>query len=54
MQDTMSTFSHHVKSTVSKAKKKNDILKSLAVSSLGQNKETIIIKYKANGHSTLE
>ena len=54
MYDTMYTFSHHIKSTVSKTKKKINILKSLAGSTWGQNKETIINTYKATGRSTLE
>ena len=52
--DTMYTFSHHIKNTVAKAKTKVNILKALAGSSWGQDKETLVITYKSIGRSTLE
>ena len=52
--DTMHSFSFHIKETVKKAKKKVNILKALAGSSWGQDKETLIITYKAIGRSVLE
>ena len=52
--DTMYTFSKHIKTTVSKAKLKINILKSLAGSSWGQDKETLVITYKSICRSVLE
>ena len=52
--DTMYTFSHHIKNTVAKAKTKVNILKALAGSTWGQDKETLVITYKSIGRSTLE
>ena len=51
--DTMFTFSNHIKNTVAKCKKKLNILKALAGSSWGQDKETLIITYKSIIRSTL-
>ena len=52
--DTMFTFSHHVKKTVSKTKSKINIMKSLAGSTWGQDKETMLLTYKSIGRSVLE
>ena len=52
--DTMYTFSKHAKNTASKGKKKINILKSLAGSSWGQDKKTMITTYKTICRSTLE
>ena len=52
--DTMFTFSNHIKNTVAKCKKKLNILKALAGSSWGQDKETLILTYKSIIRSTLE
>lgn len=52
--DTMYTFSKHAKLTVAKGKKKLNLLKSLAGSSWGQDKDTIITTYKTICRSTLE
>ena len=52
--DTMYTFSHHIKETVKKSKGKVNALKSLAGSAWGQDKETLLITYKAVVRSTLE
>ena len=52
--DTIYTFTHHIKSTIAKAKNKINILKSLCGSTWGQEKETIIITYKSICRSTLE
>ena len=52
--DTMFTFSQHIKNTVAKCKKKLNILKALAGSTWGQDKETLIITYKSIIRSTLE
>ena len=52
--DTMFNFSTHIKNTVTKAKSKLNILKALAGSTWGQDKETIIITYKSIIRSTLE
>ena len=50
----MYTFSHHIKSTVNRAKKKLNILKALAGSGWGQDKETLLITYKSICRTTLE
>ena len=52
--DPMATFSPHIAETVKKAKSKLNILKSLASSSWGQDKETILITYKSICRSVLE
>ena len=52
--DTMLTFSKHANLAISKAKKRLNVLKSLAGTTWGQDKETIIITYKATIRSILE
>ena len=52
--DTMYTFGHHIRETIKKTKSKVNLLKSLAGSAWGQDKETLIITYKAVARSTLE
>ena len=52
--DTMHTFSHHVKSTIDKGKRKVSLLKSLAGTNWGQDQETLLITYKSTCKSTLE
>ena len=52
--DTMYTFSKHAKKTVAKAKSKINIIKQLAGSKWGQDKDTMLLTYKAIGRSTLE
>ena len=52
--DTMHTFTHHVKATITKGKKRNSILKSLAGSDWGQEKELMTLTYKSIGRSVLE
>ena len=51
---TMHTFSTHCKKTASKAKKKLNVLKALAGTDWGQDKETLLITYKATCKSVLE
>ena len=50
----MLTFSSHVKKAVDSTKKKINIMKSLAGSTWGQDKDTLIFTYKAIGRSVLE
>merc|ERR1712015_19559 len=50
----MYCFGPHVQNTASKAKSKLNILKSLAGSNWGQNKDIIINTYKSIGRSVLE
>ena len=52
--DTMYTFSKHAKNTVTKAKKKANMLKSLAGSTWGQEKEVLTTTFKSICRSTLE
>ena len=52
--DSMMTFSSHIKKAVDSTKKKINIMKSLAGSTWGQDKETLIFTYKAIGRSVLE
>ena len=52
--DTMYSFTPHIDSAVSRAKSKLGILKALAGSSWGQDKETMITTYKTICRSTLE
>ena len=52
--DTMYTFGKHAKQTIAKGKSKINILKQLAGTQWGQDKETLITTYKAIGRSTLE
>ena len=52
--DSMLTFSEHVKKAVSSTKNKINIMKSLAGSTWGQDKETLILTYKSIGRSVLE
>ena len=51
---TSNTLSNGIKQTVAKAKKKINLLKSLAGSSLGCAKETILLTYKSIIRSVLE
>ena len=52
--DTMYTFTPHINDTISKAKKRLNILKSLAGSTWGQDKDTILVTYKSICRSVLE
>lgn len=52
--DTMYMFGHHIKEAVRNTKSKVNLLKSLAGSAWGQDKETLIITYKAVARSMLE
>ena len=52
--DTMYTFTPHIKDTIAKAKKRLNILKSLAGSTWGQDKNTILMTYKTICRSVLE
>ena len=52
--DTMHSFSAHIKASVTKARGKVNILKALAGSAWGQDKETLILTYKSICRSTLE
>ena len=52
--DTMYSFSTHIKNTVIKARSKLNVLKSLAGSTWGQDKDTMLITYKSTCRSTLE
>jgi len=54
LYDTMYNFSHHIKETVKKGRSKVNVLKALAGSSWGQDKETLTITYKSIVRSTLE
>ena len=52
--DTMFSYSSHVKGLVSKSKAKINAIKSLAGTTWGQDKETLIMTYKAICRSVLE
>ena len=52
--DTMHSFSQHAKLTVEKANKKLNILKALAGTTWGQQKETMLLTYKSICRSVLE
>ena len=52
--DTLFKFSHHVEKAATKAKSKVNILKCLAGSKWGQDKETIVTTHKTIVRSTLE
>ena len=52
--DTMYSFSTHIKKAVDKAKTRVNILKALAGSTWGQDKETLLLTYKATCRSALE
>jgi len=52
--DTMFCFGPHIKQTIAKAKKKLNIMKSLAGSTWGCDKETLLITYKSIILSVLE
>jgi hypothetical protein len=52
--DTMHFFNHHINKTVTKAKTKVNIMKALAGSSWGQDKDTLVMTYKSIVRSTLE
>ena len=49
--DTMFTFSSHAKAVASKMQQRNNVLRALAGSNWGQDKETMTISYKAVGRS---
>ena len=49
--DSLYTFKHHVSNIREKMDKKNNVLKALAGSTWGQDKETIVSTYKAIGQS---
>ena len=51
---TMHTFSSHIKNAANKAKQRLNVLKSLAGTDWGQDKETIIMTYKSICRSVLE
>ena len=51
--DPLLTFGHHAKVTADKISKRNNILRALAGSSWGKDKETITTTYKAIGRSCL-
>ena len=52
--DTMYTFSHNAKKSAQKAKAKVNVLKALAGTDWVQDKDTILMAYKATGRSVLE
>ena len=52
--DTMHTFSKHVKKTISSAKTKVNMMKALAGSAWGQDKDILILTYKSVVRSKLE
>ena len=52
--DTMYTFSKHIAKTVTKAKKKLNLLKSLTGTDWGHDKETLCMTYKSTVKSVLE
>ena len=52
--DTIFNFTVHVKNTVAKAKTKVNVLKALAGSTWGQDRETLLIIYKSICWSMLE
>jgi hypothetical protein len=52
--DPLHKFCHHVQSSIDKAKPKINILKCLAGTDWGQDKETLISTYKSIGRSVLE
>jgi hypothetical protein len=51
--DTMLTFGPHCHSAASRVKQRNSTLRALAGSTWGQDKETILMTYKATGRSIL-
>jgi hypothetical protein len=52
--NTMHTFSFHIKNTIAKCNSKINVLKALAGTSWGQDKETMLITYKSICRSILE
>lgn len=52
--DQTLSFSHHIEATINSAKSKVNIMKCLAGSDWGQDKETLILTYKSIGRSVLE
>ena len=52
--DQKYNFTPHIDNVVATGRKKNNILKALAGTSWGQQKETLLTVYKATGRSTLE
>ena len=52
--DSMYTFSHNAKQSAHKAKSKTNVLKALAGTDWGQDKESLLIAYKASCRSVLE
>ena len=52
--DTFLTFSQHIRASTDKFKTKANLMKSIAGSDWGQNKENLILIYKAIGRSCLE
>ncbi len=51
--DTMYTFSRHCQLTKTRVAQRNNVLKALAGTSWGQDKETLMMTYKAIGRSVL-
>ena len=52
--DTMHTFTPHINNTITKAKSKINLMKTVAGNTWGQSKEMLSITYKALARSTLE
>ena len=50
----MYTYTSHIRQTAAKARKKVNVLKALAGTDWGQDKDTILNTYKATTHSILE
>ncbi|KAL1447470.1 hypothetical protein WDU94_012425 [Cyamophila willieti] len=51
--DNLLTFTEHIKTTRSKVQKRNNVLKALAGSTWGKEKEIIVTTYKAIGRSVM-
>jgi len=54
IHDTMYTFTPHCRAQAAKVRARNNILKALAGTSRGQQKETIILTYQALGRSVID
>ena len=52
--DTHFTFNHHAEVTAAKVHKRNNVIKALAGTDWGQDKETLIVTYKAIGRSIID
>jgi hypothetical protein len=51
--DTMFTFAPHCKNVAARVQQRNNVLRALAGSQWGQQKETLLLTYKATGRSVI-